>query len=76
MKQRSLMYLFDTDIVEEDVLDIVIIAAVDGHAALIVYLWLAVADDVDVLIHETYDAVTHGRISVDSYKNRMRHIGP
>ena len=51
------MDILDADIVKKHILDVVIITAVDGHAALVVDLWLTLTDNVDVLIHETHDAV-------------------
>jgi len=76
MEQAPLMDILDADIVEKHIFHVVIVAAVDGHAALVVNLWFALTDNIDILIHEPYDAVGLGRIAMQTDKDGVCHIGP
>ena len=66
----------DADIVEGDVLHRVAVAAVDGQTALIIHLRLVLAEDVDVLITESDDAVAYLRIAVQTDEDGVSHVGP
>ena len=76
LKQRSLVYVLDAYVLEEYIFDVVVVSTINGHTALIVYLWLALTDDVNILIHETHDAVGLLGIAVYADEDGVCHIGP
>lgn len=76
LKDGTLMDVLNPNVVEEDVLDVVVVSAVDGEASLVIHLRLALTQDVDVLISESYDAVSNSRVSVDTDEYGVSHVGP
>lgn len=72
----TLLYLLYTDIVEGDVANQVIIAAIDGQTTLIVYLWFGLSEDVEVLVAQVLNSVAAFRIAVQTYHYGMRNVGP
>ena len=81
VQETSLTEAFDTDIVEKDVANKVIVACVDGQAALVVHLRFALAEDIEILVSKVLDGITTLRVrsccgSVQPDKDGMCHIGP
>ena len=76
LEQRTLVYVLDAYVVEEYVFDVVVVSAVDGHATLVIDLRFALADDVDVLVHESHDAVGLLGVAVYADEDGVCHIGP
>jgi hypothetical protein len=58
--------LFNTDVVEHDVADKIIVAAVDGQTALVIYLRLCLSENVDVLVAQVLYGVATLRVAVKS----------
>ena len=53
LRDASLKDAFDADVVERHVAHQVVVAAIDGHAALVVNLWLGLTEDVDGIVYST-----------------------
>ena len=76
VKEAAILYLLNADIVEEHVADDVAVAAVDGQTALVVHLRLGLPQDIDILIDQMFDSVTHLWVAVYADVDGVRHIGP
>lgn len=64
------------EIVEKDVTDKDVVAVVDGYAALIVHLLLALLKDVNVFVHHVAYLLVLRCLAVQPYHDGMRYIGP
>ena len=53
LRDAFLKDAFNTDVVEGHVAHQVVVAAIDGHAALVVNLWLGLTEDVDGIVYST-----------------------
>ena len=71
-----MMYVFDAYVVEGDIFHEVVVATVDGEASLVVYLRLALAEDVDIVISEAYNAVHALGVAVDADEDGVCHVCP
>ena len=76
LSDATVPYLLDADVVEGDVFHVVVVAAVDGEASLIVNLRFSLADDVDVFVAKIDHAVSHSRIAMQTDEDGMSHVGP
>ena len=50
LQETTLMNLLDTDVLECDIAHQVVVAAINGHATLVIDLWFAVTQDIYILI--------------------------
>ena len=76
LKYGALMDVFDAYVVEGDIFHEVVVTTVDGEASLVVYLRLALAEDVDIVISEANDAVHALGVAVDADEDGVCHVGP
>ena len=74
--QLALTEVFDADIFKTHVADKVVVAGIDGHAALIIYLFLFLIQDVDVRIAYVFYHVAIGHVAMQPDKDRMCHVCP
>ena len=81
LHDTALVHVLDTNVVKQDIPNQIVVAALDGQAALIVHLGSALANDVDVLVGQVLHRVAQlgmrsGCSAVEANEDGMCHIGP
>ena len=76
LQDTSLMDLFNTYIVEEDILDIIVITTVDRQTALVVNLRLTLTDNIEIIICEVHQTVAYFGIAMQADEDRMGYVNP
>ena len=76
LKETALKNLFNAYVVEQYFTHYVVVATVDGKTPLIVYLWLALTEYVDVFIKEIFYCVTSFGVAMNANEDRVGYVSP